>query len=67
MYALLVIPVVLIALWLVGGIVYGWVKRSYGALVMLGSAGLVAIAALSVILFVGPYWIVIYDTVIQPG
>ncbi len=67
MYFPLVITVVLVALWLAGGIVYGWWKRFFGWFVALGALGAVGGSALLIILFVGPYWKVIYDTVIQPG
>lgn len=67
MYFPLVAVVVLVALWLASGAVYGWTKRLYGWFAMLLSLGAVGIAALAVLMVAGPYWMVVYDTVIQPG
>jgi hypothetical protein len=67
MYFPLVIAVVLVALWLAIGIVHGWVKKRYGVLITLASLGGIGAAALAVLMIAGPYWQVVYDTVIQPG
>ena len=67
MYFPLCLVVALLWLWLAGGALYGYRKRAYGALLMLGSIGLVTVAAVAVLLTAGPYYGVIYDTVLQPG
>jgi len=67
MYFPLVLVVVLIALWLAGGAFYGWMARLYGWFVLLMSFGAIGVAALAVLCIAGPYWKVIYDTLLQPG
>lgn len=67
MYFPLVLIVVLLALWLGGGAFYGWMKRLYGAFAMLSALAAVGVAAIAALMIFGPYWKVIYDTLIQPG
>ncbi|MBE7210780.1 MAG: hypothetical protein INR65_07150 [Gluconacetobacter diazotrophicus] len=67
MYFWLVVPVVLVALWLAVGVVAGWWKRVYGWFVGLLALGGVAAAAAFVLFAFGPFWKVVYDTLLQPG
>ncbi len=67
MYFPLVLAVVVVALWLAGSVLFGWSRRLYGAFAMLVSLGAVGGLALAVLMVAGPYWKVVYDTLIQPG
>ena len=67
MYFPLVLCVVVIALWLAGGALYGWSRRLYGWFALLTSLGAVGVVALLVLFTAGPYWKVVYDTLLQPG
>ena len=67
LYLPLCILVGVVWLWLAGGAIYGYRKQSFGPLMMLGSVGLVTVGAIWVLLSVGPYGGVIYDTIGQPG
>ena len=67
MYLWLVVLVAVIWLWLVGGTIYAY-RRSYlnvflALLTFIVASG----AALVALLFIGPYWNVVYVTVLQPG
>jgi hypothetical protein len=64
--------------WLVIGVLLGWLvlvlltiagyrRSSFGAFVMLGGIGLWTAAAVAVAFVAGPYWQVVYRTVLQPG
>lgn len=67
MYFWLVIAVAVVALWLAAGVAVGWWRKLFNwfvGLVALGGIGFVA----AVVLFtVGPFWKVVYDTLLQPG
>jgi hypothetical protein len=53
--------------WLVGGSIYGWRERQIGGWFSLGSVALSTLVALAFVLFVLPYWQVVYLTLLQPG
>lgn len=67
MYTWLVIPVVLVALWLAAGVVVGWWRSLYNWFVGLLALGGIGAAALAVLFAFGPFWKVVYDTLLQPG
>jgi hypothetical protein len=63
---------------LVVGVLIGWVvlvvltiagyrRSAFGAFVMLGGVGLWTAAAVACVFVFGPYWQVLYRTVLQPG
>lgn len=53
--------------WFVGGSIYGWWEGKFSALFGLGSVVASTVVALAVVLFVLPYWQVVYLTLLQPG
>ena len=53
--------------WVVGGAIYGWWQRQFGLLVGLGSVAASTVVALAFVLFVLPYWQVVYLVLLQPG
>ena len=67
MYLWLCLAVGVVWLWLAAGIVFGVVRSSFGLLMATGALGAVTAAAAAVLLFVGPYGMVIYRTFLQPG
>ena len=67
MYFPLCLIVGLIWLWLVIGTFYGWRKRAYSGLLVFGSLGVWTLAAIVVLLWVGPYGTTVYDALLQPG
>ena len=67
MYFGLCIAVVVVWLWLAGGSVYAWVERRLsGVAATLSALALTGVAGL-VLLFVGPYWYVVWRVLLQPG
>lgn len=67
MYIWLFVVVGLIYLWLLGGTFAAWRSRGLRAsLAVLSGLAWTGAAALS-ILFIGPYWKVIYLVLLQPG
>jgi hypothetical protein len=53
--------------WFVGGAIYGWRERKLSLLFGLGSVAASTVVALAVVLFVLPYWQVVYLVLLQPG
>lgn len=67
MYFWLVVGVLIVWFWLACGTFYGW-RRSYlGWFTALGTLGVITALALFVVLNFGPYWEVVYRTVLQPS
>lgn len=67
MYLWLFIVVFVVWLWLSGGSLVAWRSRRLGGgITTMSILAWTGVAAL-VILFVGPYWRVVYRVAIQPG
>lgn len=67
MYFWLVVGVLIAWFWLVCGTFYGWLRSYYGWFIALGTFVVFSGLALAVVLVYGPYWEVVYRTVLQPG
>ena len=67
MYFWLVIGVLIGWFWLVFGVLLGYRRSYFGAFTALGAFGVLTAAALAIVLNFGPYWQVVYRTVLQPG
>ena len=67
MYFPLVAIVVVVWAWLAGSALYGWRKHVLGLFPMLLSLGGVSFLALVALFVFGPYWVAVYDTILQPG
>ncbi len=71
MYFWVVVVALIVWFCLVCGILYLWLKgwrRSFlGWVATVGTLWLVSLAAVLIVLGFGPYWEVVYRTVLQPG
>ncbi len=67
MYLWLFIVVLVLWAWLSGGSFLAWRRSRLHWLLALGSVGVWTTAAALAILFVGPYWQVVYSVFMQPG
>ena len=67
MFFWVVIAALIIWLCLVCGTFYAW-RRSYlGGITTAGTVWLLSLVAVIIVLCFGPYWEVMYRTVLQPG
>ena len=67
LYFWLVVAPLIVWLVLLIAAIAGYRKSAYGGFTLTGAVGLITVAAVAVILFTGPYWMVIYRTILQPG
>ncbi|WP_428374649.1 hypothetical protein [Lichenicoccus sp.] len=67
MYFWLFVAVIVVWLWLAGGSFFGWRRGTIGGWLSSLSILVWTGAAAAVLLFVGPYWQVIYWVLLQPG
>lgn len=67
MYFWLVIGVLLGWLVLILATIVGYRRSAYGTFTMLGGLGVWTALAVVVVCVFGPYWQVLYRTVLQPG
>jgi hypothetical protein len=61
------VVIVVIWGWLTGSAIYGWRERTLGVLPALGSVAVFTGIAGLIVLFVLPYWQVVYLVLLQPG
>ncbi|MGI4976912.1 MAG: hypothetical protein ACRYG6_08210 [Janthinobacterium lividum] len=67
MYLWLFIVVFVLWAWLTGGSFVAWKRKGLNRFLALGSVGVWTGAAALAILFIGPYWRVVYSVFGQPG
>ena len=67
MYLWLFVVVFVLWGWLTGGSFVAWRRNRTHWLLALGSVGVWTTAAALAILFIGPYWQVVYSVFMQPG
>ncbi len=67
MHFWLVVGVLIVWFWLVCSAFYGWRKSYMGGFTTFGTLGMLTLVALIIVLVYGPYWEVVYRTVLQPG
>lgn len=67
MHFWLVVGTLIVWFWLACSTFYGWLKGYFGWFTALGTLFVFTALSVTVVLVYGPYWEVVYRTVLQPG